>query len=133
MNNPNQETPVSVFRTDQGSVYFVHHDGTTTRVKAKRPQHKDFGRKVQSVKTVYLTKENAARLALPQATWRMIDNYDGTLTLTILRDNRQWRPAPSATAVPYENVPQPGLLPLELWQPETYRQLHFGNPIAEVM
>ncbi len=127
----NQRHRVSGFRTAKGSMYFVHSDDTTTRVKAKRPEHQDSGRKDKSLKTVYLTKNNAARLALPQGSWRIVDNFDGTLSLLTLQGN-VWRAAESAHRVPYEITPKTGLIPLELWKPELYIQAHFGNAIIEV-
>lgn len=127
---------VSSFVTQLGSSYVVHADGTTTRTKAKRPGHSDYGLMERSEKTYYISRENANRLAPPNK-WRILDHQDGSLSLAA-PSKEGWAIAPSGRKVPIETTPQIGLLPLELWLPETilgtraYKKVHFGSQICEL-
>jgi hypothetical protein len=137
---PPVNQPVTGFTTAKGSTYEVHDDGTTTRNKATRPEHPgDEGPQPQSQKTVYLNPENADALATPvDASWRIIDHGDGTLSLATQNKDGRWGIASSQRAVPVSDTPSVGAIPLELWkQGETnglpsYGQIHFGNPITEL-
>jgi hypothetical protein len=128
------------FTTAKGSTYVLHEDGTTTRNKAARPEHPgDSGLKERSVKTWFLTDENAANLAPPaSARWRILDNGDGTISLITQREDGRWGVAPSQRNVPVESGPATGLIPFEVWGAEkmgrsqVYKVLHPGNPIIEM-
>lgn len=127
------------FTTAKGSAYTLHEDGTTTRVKAPRPEHPgDEGLKPRSEQTLYLTQEDAARLAPPQGEWRILREPDGTLSTIVQRPDGRWGKSPSMSRVPVQDAPAVGLVPFELWQPEkingldAYRTLHPGNPIVSL-
>ena len=139
--SPPAETPVAGFRTAKGSTYEVAEDGTTARNKAARDDigHEgDEGPKPATQKTVYLSPEEAQRLAPPQGPWRMVDHGDGTVSLATPNAEGRWGIAPSQRNVPVTTKPEVGRVPLELWKQETgqgattYGQAHFGNEIVEV-
>lgn len=123
------------FSTAKGSTYEVHDDGTTTRNKAARPEHPgDSGPQPRSQKTVYVTEENANRLATPQGEWRFVEK-DGQLTLASRTSKeRPWGVAPSQRNIQFESTPRKGLLPIELWNQKEggFTRVHFGNAITEV-
>ena len=129
------------FRTAKGSTYTVHPDGTTTRNKAARPEHpNDSGVKDRSARTVYLSEQDASRLATPQGEWRYIED-NGKLTLASRTSkDKPWGAAPSQRDISFSTTPSQGSIPVELWdkQPTTtggaaFRKVHFGNPITELM
>lgn len=133
--------PIRQFKTAKGSVYQVHEDGTTTRNKAYRPEHGDAEQGIQprSAKTVYVDPEQLKRLAPPVSGWRIMAEPDGTYSL--MTDNNTpvgWGYSPSGKNVPVETEPRPGLMPMELWKPETiagrtmYGGMHPGNAITSV-
>jgi hypothetical protein len=50
------------FKTAKGSDYIVHEDGTTSRNKAKRPEHgEDFGKKERSKTTLYVHPDDVSK------------------------------------------------------------------------
>lgn len=132
----------ATFTTAKGSTYSVEPDGTTVRNKALRndPGHEgDQGIKPKSDKTVYLSAEDAKRLAPPDsAKWRVVDHGDGTVSLATQNANGKWGIAPSAKNVPASTMPSVGATPLELWGKESvygkdaYKTAHFGNDIVSV-
>lgn len=126
------------FQTAKGSKYEVHEDGTTTRVKASRPEHPgDEGQKQRSEKTVYVSSEDVQKLAPPQAHWRIIDHGNGKMSLATEK-NGQWGIAESQKEVAVSDTPTKGAFPLELWGKkmtagaESYGKAHFGNEITNV-
>lgn len=129
------------FTTAKGSTYAVQKDGTTIRNKAARnePGHEgDFGLKPKSGKTVYLTEQDANRLAPPQSRNRFIDHEDGTLSLATPAPKSGWGISPLQKNVPYVMEPKEGLIPLELFSPKktldtpSFGDHHFGNSITKV-
>lgn len=129
------------FRTAKGSKYEIHEDGTTTRNKAKRPEHgDDEGLKPRSERTVYLKEDAARALATPEdANWRMIVNDDGTATLIVWNEKaNRWGISPSQKNIKVSFKPTRGSTPLELWDAEEvigakgYKKVHFGNKITKI-
>jgi hypothetical protein len=127
------------FKTAKGSSYTGFGDGSTTRVKAARPEHPgDSGPKPRSTRTIYVTPDVARALAVPADTnWRFVVG-DGTVSLITQRPDGQWGVSPSQRELPFQTQPAVGLNPLEFWRPETiqgreaYRSFHPGNSITEL-
>lgn len=93
------------FKTSKGSFYELHEDGTTTRDKAKRPEHKDFGPQPKSDKTYYLTEEQQAAFS---------------------KDRK-------VRAADYSTTPVEGSYPLEIWKKQgNQTAFHLGNKITEM-
>lgn len=149
---PRPQPGATNFQTSMGSSYVVHPDGTTTRTKKLRPEHPgDEGLKERSTKTVYLTQDQANRLAPPMGSARIVEHNDGTLSLATRAegDKGKWGISPTQKNVPYVVHPEKDLIPLELWRkPDSpdkkiisqwigntpvYTEHHFGNRIVEVM
>lgn len=126
------------FKTAKGSTYTVKRDGTTIRDKAARTEHPgDAGIKERSKKTVYVTPDDAQKLAPPQGSWRYAD-HNGQLSLLTRTLETVWGRVPTASFIEYSTTPKQGLVPVELWNPrklqnqDTYGKVHFGNEITEV-
>jgi hypothetical protein len=127
------------FKTSKGSSYTGFGDGSTTRVKAARPEHPgDSGPKPRSTRTVYVTPDVARALAVPADTnWRFVVG-DGTVSLITQRPDGRWGVSPSQRELPFQTQPAVGLNPIEFWRPETidgreaYRSFHPGNSITEL-
>ncbi len=130
------------FTTAKGSTYEIHADGTTSRNKAARSDvgHEgDFGPKPRTEKTVYVSPEDAQRLAGPDsASWRVIDHGDGTVSLATRNPDGRWGISPDQRNVKTYDKPAVGLAPIELWGKEAvygkdaYKKIHLGNAITEV-
>jgi N12 class adenine-specific DNA methylase len=138
---PEASGPEAVFRTSRGSTYVLHGDATTTRNKAYRPEHgaADQGLQPRSQLTVFLSPHEAQALAPPQgAPWTIVAHGDGTVSLATRGADGGWGIAPSQRQIRYATVPQPGMIPLELWDEQTidghraFRRAHFGNDITDV-
>ena len=103
-------------KTEKGSTYQIHDDGTTTRTKAARPEHPgDEGVKPRSARTVYVIPQNANALAPPQGSVRFFDHGDGTMSVLTRGKDGNWGYSATQRKVPYSETPQVGLHPLELW------------------
>lgn len=140
------DAPVGWFQTARGSTYDVYADGTTARIKAARddPGHKgDYGAKQRSAKTVYLASTQQVQALAPTQTKCVIAELKPD-TLSLITWNsmqNRWGVAPSARDVPVVKWPAVGLLPFELWDPDTlavgnglrvYTKLHAGNKIVQI-
>lgn len=136
------EAGSQTFTTAKGSTYEVQADGTTVRTKAARDEYGhegDEGKKAQSARTYYVTAEAGQRLAVPaDATWRLVDHGDGTVSIAVRNADGRWGISPSARNVPIATTPTKGALPLETWKPETvnglqgYGKIHLGNAITDI-
>lgn len=134
-----QEKPVVAFRTEKGSTYTVHEDGTTTRVKSYHPEHgvKDQGEQPRSRRTVYVDPKEAQRLALPEGgDWYLQISPDGISVVRISKDGTIGKPIET---VAYSETPQIGMAPVELFGMIThpdgrvaYNTLHLGNKISHL-
>lgn len=134
----------NTFTTAKGSTYEMHPDGTTTRNKAARPEHPgDAGPKERSKKTVYITPEDANRLAVPTGegavnrAYRYVDR-NGSIAVISRTHEVPWVNDKNFDAIKYSTTPREGLIPFELWQEQairgekSYRKWHFGNQITSV-
>jgi hypothetical protein len=128
------------FKTAKGSVYVIQEDGTTIRDKAYRPEHgkKEQGIQPKSDKTVFVDPEDSQRLALPaDATTRIIDHGNGTLSIAVKNDDGKWGISPSARGIPFTDMPAVGKSPVELFKKDqvygkdAYKKIHLGNKITE--
>jgi hypothetical protein len=137
---PTEASEIAGFKTAKGSTYEYHANGTTTRNKAERsdPGHEgDFGPQQRSERTVFLSKEDANRLAPPQGHYAVVDHGDGTVSLATPTQNG-WGISPSQRNIPVSDTPTVGAVPLEVWGRENinglpaYGRTHFGNEIVEV-
>ncbi len=114
------------FKTAKGSVYILEKGNKTTRTKAKRPEHKDFGLKETSLATVYLTKDQAMRLASKFG----VLNANGKKSLSLSKDGISVNGKLYGGAV----KPKKGLMPLEIWQKDgQLSKYHLGNKITELL
>lgn len=136
------------YKTEKGSNYVLHEDGTTTRIKAARdaPGHEgDFGEKDRTHKTVYVDGNvvsalSAAGLHGVGKRGARLAMKDGKATLLTWNEKQhKWGAAPSGTNAPISNTPKVGLHPLELWDRsddvpgyEAYTKQHAGSKITEV-
>lgn len=146
---PGAQQPLPVpeggFRTERGSVYEVHDDGTTTRNKSYHPEHgpEDVGLKPRSEKTIYVDPSVAANLSgagLSGPDKFRLGLKDGKASL-IWPNNRtgQWGTSDLSRDIPFSETPQVGLAPVEAWGRtndvpgyETYSGQHAGNAITEM-
>lgn len=148
---PPSEEPIA-FKTAKGSTCVIQEDGTTIRNKSFHEGHvidvehpdgeiekvPDIGFKLQSAKTVYVTDENANKLAQPQGRLRIIDHGDGTISTATPNPKTGWGIPPSARNVPYSTSPEVGMTPIELYTPGTtqgaksFNSVRFGSKIVEV-
>lgn len=132
---PQDEPAGATFRTAKGSTYRVHADGTTTRDKAYRPEHgvAEQGVQPRSERTFYVTREDAERLGEIQAQGgpkvAIADVGDGRVGMKYLggKDTGKFE---RRTVVTPRPEPEPGLIPVELWNRGT--RVHFGNAITAV-
>lgn len=159
--NKDTDIPVEVLHAEKpvaggdGRMYqAVKYDGKKSYVPSDELKTVfDQGLKDKSAKTVYLTQDQANRLAPPQGTVRIAEHNDGTLSTLVKNESGpnagKWGVSPSSSKVPYSTEPAKGLIPLELWrkpdsaskklinqwvgQTPVYREHHFGNKITEVM
>lgn len=123
------------FTTAKGSTYTINPDGTTTRVKAPRPEHPgDSGPKPASQQTVYVTPEDAEKLGIFQTKG---GSYTGKHIRTsgseaaVFGAGIDGRVVGLGTSrVPVQTKPAVGLIPVELWKDG--REAHFGNVITSV-
>ena len=114
------------FKTAKGSVYVLEKGNRTTRTKAKRPEHKDFGLKETSLATVYLTKDQAMKLAGKFG----VLNASGKKSLSLSKDGISINGKLYGGAV----KPKKGLMPLEIWQKDgQLSKYHLGNKITELL
>lgn len=129
------------YKTAQGSHYIVHPDGSTSRNASNtRPQgsNSDRGPQPKSDRTVYLTEEAARALAPVQGSFKMVDHGNGQWSMTTAR-NGVWGISPSARGIRVSETPGEGLIPMEVWGKsrtngaDTYRKVHFGNKITEII
>ena len=132
---PAGDEVVSTFTTAQGSTYEVHADGTTTRNKAARPEHPgDFGPQDRSAKTIYVTSEDANKLAEIQASHPerrdLHISPDTKMAGVMYTSGKDMGKIERRTAVQYQDQPAAGLTPVEYWGPN--KTIHFGNEITAV-
>jgi hypothetical protein len=124
------------FRTEKGSFYQVHSDGSTTRTKTPRPEHPgDYGLQPRSKVTFYVTPEQANALA-------EIDVHGGPHTiLAPLGDGRVGVKYTSGkdvgrferhTVVTPRYEPALGLMPVEIWETGRRQDHHFGHRITQL-
>lgn len=141
--NELNEQLLGTFQTEKGSVYKYFSDHTTSRFKAKRYGHDDFGQKEKSDKTIYVSHDVA-----PALTAAGLQNLGGKGARVILKGNLaslitwnksqdKWGISPSAKNIPYSLLPGIDLSPIELWGRsndipgyEAYRLMHAGNRIV---
>lgn len=139
-----EQEPIISFATEKGSIYNIGENGTTARIKAKRPEHgDDFGVKEASEKTYYADADAMAALNPTgidgNTKWRIVDHGDNTLSLATSRDSGRWGIAPSSKSIRVTNVPQLGFHPIELWGKgelngfASYSGIHPGSAIASVV
>lgn len=120
------------FTTAKGSVYKVHEDGTTSRNKAARPEHKDSGMQARSHTTFYVKNEDANKLALFQTQGdkkAIVEVSKGRFGVKYL-EGKDAGKVERNTVVRPASSPQKGWTPVELWNDGT--RVHFGNPISEI-
>lgn len=129
------EKPKAItFKTEKGSTYQVHDDGTTTRDKAARPEHPgERGVQPRSARTVYVTPEDAQKLDLIQTQGGgkglAFDDDTGHVGVKYLSGPGKGK-IERSTVVPYQKEPGVGLIPVESWGDS--KTIHFGNKITEV-
>lgn len=140
-NAPVVAEPKVAFTTALGSKYVMDANGSTIRDKAPRPEHPgDEGVKPPSDKTVFVDKNSVQAIAPPQgATWRIVDNNNGTLLVAVQNPDGSWGVSPSQRNVPYSTAPEVGKYPIELWGAEPgnnnivgYSKIHPGNAIVSI-
>lgn len=134
------------FKTEKGSVYNVHEDGTTSRNKAARKEHgNDQGDKPKSSRTIYVSPDTAQDVL--DHVNSMHEEGDGTIVVNTAgqpvygvyksgpkkTDPKQWvstKPIPIAS-----ETPKIGLQPLEIWNSpdgKSANNFHLGNKITEI-
>jgi Large polyvalent protein associated domain 38 len=128
------ETAGVTFTTSKGSTYTINPDGTTTRVKAARPEHPgEKGLQPTSEKTWYVSPEDANKLSEFQAQGgpdkRIIELPDGRLGI-MYENGKHAGNVESRTVVTPLSEPAEGLIPVESWKGG--RKIHFGNEITKV-
>jgi hypothetical protein len=133
---------VTGFTTAKGSTYTVDGEGRTLRNKAARTDlgHEgDEGVKPLSTKTVYMSLDEANKIAPPSGKWRLLDDGSGKLSISLWNDKAQkWGiPLDATQKAAYETVPKVGLHPVELWdstklpyETTQFKTVHFGNKIT---
>jgi hypothetical protein len=140
-NAPVVAEPKVAFTTALGSKYVMDANGRTIRDKAPRAEHPgDEGVKQPSDKTVFVDKNNVQAIAPPEdATWRVVDNNNGALSVAVQKPNGSWDVSPSQLNVPYSTIPEVGKHPIELWGAEPgnnnivgYSKIHPGNAIVSI-
>jgi len=122
----------ATFKTAKGSSYVVHADQTTTRDKAKRPEHEDFGPQPRSEKTFYVSSEDAIKLAEFQTEGHrrvITETGDGRIGVRYVegKDSGKFE---GRTVVKAESSPRVGLTPVEVFRSGS--SVHFGNEITEI-
>jgi hypothetical protein len=120
------------FTTAKGSTYIVGEGGRTTRTKAPRPEHSDFGPQPQSESTFYVTPEQANELGLfqTQGAKKSIERLDDGRWGVKYLDGKDAGRFERRTVVEPQSVPAVGLIPVEVWK--AGQRAHFGNPITAV-
>jgi hypothetical protein len=151
---PTEQTPpagqqggaTTFFRTAQGSLYAREPGGSTTRVKSQHAQvghdAADVGIKEPSARTVYVPANVASALSTAGVQGvgkaRLV-LHDGKATLVTWNAKAgRWGATAAGRDVPFQESPQVGLAPLELWHPkadipgaaEAYGKMHAGNAIV---
>lgn len=123
------------FKTSKGSTYVVNDNGSTTRNKASRSDigHEgDFGEKEPSVKTYYVSEEDAGKLAEIQNTHpekrRIEETEDGRIGVKY-KTGKDAGKFEGRTVIKPSLEPKVGLRPLEIFSDG---KEHFGNEITEV-
>lgn len=121
------------FTTAKGSTYTVHPDGTTSRIKAERPEHPgEVGPQPRSMRTWYVTKDDADKLseitARGAAKRQLAELPDGRVGVKYL-EGKDAGKFEGRTVVRPSPTPQPGLHPVEIWADGS---VHFGNAITEI-
>lgn len=123
------------FKTAKGSVYTVDADGTTTRVKAARPEHPgDSGLQEKSQGTVYVDADGLDRLGIFQTQGGVSGKHlrvsgDEAAVFGTQPDGKVQGLATSRTKV--SKQPFVGGYPVEWWKDGAV--VHFGNQITEVV
>jgi site-specific DNA-cytosine methylase len=123
------------FKTAKGSVYELHSDGTTTRMKSVHPEHPgDEGLKPRSERTFFVTEANAEKLGIFQTQGGVHGKHvrlSGDEAAVFGTDDRTGKVIGlGSSRVPVLSEPAVGLLPVELWQDG--KEVHFGNKIVSV-
>jgi broad specificity phosphatase PhoE len=119
--------PITGFKTEKGSVYSIEGN-KTTRNKAAREGHPDSGPQEQSLATVYLTPDEAAKAGVIYTQGvksRQINRVGGEIHIVDELDNGQNR----TTKVKFSDKPEMGLQPFEVFKDGN---AHLGNKITEM-
>jgi hypothetical protein len=121
------------FQTAKGSIYVVHANHTTTRTKAKRPEHgEDHGLMPTSDLTFYVTYNNVLRLSEIQTR----SPYERRILVAGNQAAVQYLTGPNTgkcerrTLADIQFEPAVDLYPVELWNDGEV--LHFGNKIVNI-
>lgn len=122
------------FKTAKGSVYTVHPDRSTTRVKSYHPEHEadDVGEQPKSFRTFYVTETELRALSEFHAggsTKVLIPWRDGRIGVCFQSGPHTGRWSVKSLITP-NWVPAVGLTPVEIW--DGGRKVHFGNVIIEI-
>lgn len=129
--------PETVFKTDQGSIYFANEEGVTQRVKSLHTGHSasDVGLKDPSLFTVYLDKKSTLFLAQAAEDGKHMIIFDDYMFTFDVQDRKPIRTSENYSFV---RKPQIGLCPYEVFRFEKildgFRPLyhHFGNAITHL-
>jgi len=136
------EIPTALFRTSSGSTYAQYKNQTSTRDKKERKEHPgEFGIQPRSGRTVFMDKDAANQILgvheNPEIPTRFTPTGEGKAALV-------YTGAPGAfgsykpgdvlrgSEVDFSLTPKKGLHPIEIWNPESPRGVHFGNEITHV-
>lgn len=139
------ETPKVVnFKTSKGSEYTIGENGITTRNKTLHEGHSktDVGLKEPSEKTLYVNKDEAARIGShfslnKEAKPKVLVRDDGIYLLSWNTKENRW--GLNGEKIPYTDTPKVGESPIEFWgiknDPQlgnTAHKVHAGNEITEI-
>lgn len=147
-----KQAGVKFFKTGQGSIYAVHPNGQTIRIKSDHASTghdaTDVGLKSSSHKTVYVPSNVASALSTAGVTGpdgkppkARVVLHDGKATLVSWNHKEgKWGATAHGSNVPTSDKPAVGMSPLELWHPKSdipgqkaYSGMHAGSAITGEM
>ena len=121
------------FTTSKGSSYEINPDGSTTRVKAARPEHpEEAGLQPKSEKTWFITPEDSLKLGEIQTEGenkKIVELPNGQLGVQYISGKDKDK-IEKRTLVDFSKQPEEGLIPVEAW--DEGKRIHFGTPIVKI-